>query len=192
MAQWLDTETKALLQPALPPKDVATATIGYTLVLLDRGADESLLRRALYRIHPNNESITGRVFESPGPWSLRSELSEAEAMFGQFELICAEAVAVFLRDDVARSGDAAYLGELFGNLTESPEFAWAWLVFRLPGFDEQGRAFWDQFLGEEPASWAQAEARMPLRLRTRRKKARIMHHWIRKIGGTCLITNDTA
>jgi len=190
MTTWLDTQTEALLQPLGPQKETAVGTVGYSVVLLDGGVNAPLFRRAVGRIHPGNEAVIADICRGPGPWVVRSELSRAEAMRGQFELICADAVSVFLRDEVVRSGEPAYLETLFANLAASPEFEWVRLVFRLPLSDEREQAFWQQFVGPDPTSWADMEARMPLHLRTRRKKARIMHHWVRKYGGTAILTNE--
>jgi hypothetical protein len=178
---WLDTETKAILQKEHEPRLAPPAVAEFGLVLLRKGEDEKRLVRAICRVKdcPEPEAVT--LSRSPLPVIIDPGLSEADALFGQFELICCDAVAVFIRSEVLLAeGQKDYLDALFKKVLESPEFRPTRIeVIEVPATDA-GKVFADQFLGdlgsldklpvEEFSVW------VPL------KKARMMQHWSEKAG----------
>ena len=75
------------------------------------------------------------------------ELTEPDAILGQFELICADAISVFLTDNVAKYGSSEYLASLYSALLKSDEFHETRIrVISIPD-TELGSEFIDQFLG---------------------------------------------
>ena len=55
--------------------------------------------------------------------SLKHGLTEADALLDQFELICCDALSVFISDDVIKNGTSEYLIDLCNNLLCSDEFS---------------------------------------------------------------------
>jgi hypothetical protein len=184
---WIDTETKALLGAAPPNKVVATGLAGFSLILLDRGSNSAVLTRALLRIQPWNPSLMSSVTSSECPITIATGLSEADAVLGQFEIVCAEAISAFVRDEVVSEGDPHYLDRLYASIRQSPEFTQVIIrLFHVPD-SEDGRSFLQQFLGDETSAW-----HTPLLLKTLAKKARIMRHWGEKLGCTIVVENVAA
>jgi hypothetical protein len=188
MLEWLDTETKAMLQQA-PPEKLAPADTGmFTLVLLQKGNDASRLVRALARILGVSPRQPEVLAARTCPLSIVSSLSLADALLGQFELVCCDSISVFLRDDIVSSGDRHYLNQLYRQFPESPEFKnVAVKVISLPD-TVLAQHFVDQFLGEPngvviAGAPSHCESMM-------RKKARIMAHWAQKIGAEVVIADD--
>jgi hypothetical protein len=166
---WLDTETQAQLASS-PPEKLAPPTVaGYSLVLLEIGANRRRVAQTLERLIDQTVPKT-----PPCPCVVQRELSLADAMQGQFELICADSVSVFIDDDVIRNAKAKYLDELFGKLRRSPEFQPVRLRVHMVPDGERGANFLRQFFGRE--------IKTPFFRRVTRKKARIMQHWGEKIG----------
>jgi hypothetical protein len=117
-----------------------------------------------------------RVITRRLPCTVKATLSHADALLGQFELISSDAISVFLNDEVFNGASRKYLNELYSQLVQSPEFEIVSLnVESIPSTD-RGNDFVDQFLGNDGA-WRTEVLKLP------RKKARIMEHWARKIGG---------
>src|SRR5262249_36228 len=111
---WLDTETRAILQknhePKLPPPKAAE----FALVLIRKGTDDQRLVRAVQRINECSEAKANKLSRLPTPITINPGLTEAEALFGQFELICCDAIAAFIRSEVImEQGERAYLHNLF-------------------------------------------------------------------------------
>jgi hypothetical protein len=176
MPQWLDTQTKAILQNADPPKCAPPLAAEYSLVLLEKGQWPELHRRALCRIlGPEKAEITPELLGRACPYVIESSLTYASSSLGQFELICGNSISVILRDEVALDGECDYLRSLFQSLRQSPEFQIVTLTLLHLPEDERGKDFGDQFLGGE-------NALLPVVVAATRKKARIMEHWARKIG----------
>jgi len=179
---WLDTETKAILDRADEPRIAPPKAAEFGLVVLRKGGEDGRLARAIRRINDCVESRAIALSRSPVPITVNPGLTEAEALYGQFELICCDAVAVFVRSDVLEEqDDPNYLDSLFRRVLRSPEFEPARIdVLEVPATKE-GREFVDQFLGElrseerPGGGWS---------LRVPRKKARIMKHWAARVGAT--------
>ena len=188
MSKWLDTETKAMLQQS-PPGKCAPADIGeFTLVLLKRGRDLDRLLRALRRIPGLSRAKAVETAARMCPVPIASGLSLADAMLGQFELVCCDAVSVFLRDDVVVSAEYSYLGELYRQFQKSPEFETVKVKVTSVPNTVTGEHFVDQFLGGADiiprlvaAGLRSCEENMM------RKKARIMAHWAEKVGAKVVI-----
>jgi len=178
---WLDTETKAILQQEYDPK-LAPPKVGeFALVLLQKGADLDRLIRAVSRINECSKEAAVGVTSLPLPITINSGLAEAEALYGQFELICCDAVAAFIRSEVWQDqSNSEYMKALLRKVLRSPEFRSINLeVLEVPA-TESGQKFVDQFLGH--SQWSRNGEGLPLSVRVPFKKARIMDHWAARIG----------
>lgn len=175
-SEWLDTQTSAILHGSDHPRVAPSLDADFSLVLLRFGGSQDLNRRALSRIlAPEKQETIDDVLDKPCPFVIESSVSYEDASLGQFELVCADSVAVILRDDVAFDGDLDYLDNLFRSLCRSEEFQRVTVTLSGIPSDDRGRNFCDQFLGA-------VDVLPPLTFPTMRKKARIMQHWGGKIG----------
>ena len=177
MIKWLDTETRAILDPAPPERIAPPDTAAFTLVLLSvpAGTPDRLVG-ALQRILGGDCQTAYQLLARPLPAAVRAHLSYADALLGQFELIACDAISVFLIDQVVENAPADYLTGLYADLRESPEFRTVSVRIESMPDDEQGRDYLGRFTGA-------ASPELPLELRIMAKKARIMEHWASKIGG---------
>ena len=166
---WLDTQTKAQLG-ACPPEKLAPPTVaGYSLVLLERGPDRRRVDETLQRI------IGDASFALPRcPVVVQSDLSLTDALQGQFDLICADSVSVFLADEVVQNATKKYLNEIFRSFCLSPEFQQVRVRVESVPQNDDGARFLRQFFGEMLSP--------PFRQVAARKKAHIMQHWGIKLG----------
>lgn len=178
---WLDTETKGMLQkeahtPSAPPK-----TADFALVIIRKGDDHGRIVRAIRRINNCDETAADTLAKRPLPIVVNSDLSEAEALLGQFELICCDTISPFIRSEILRDQrHPKYVPSLFARILASPEFAPTTIdVLHVPA-TEAGRQFLDQFLGisshDQESDFLQTNVSVPF------KKARIMKHWASRIG----------
>ena len=179
MSEWLDTETKALLQNAPPEKLAPPGTMGFTLVLLSKTDDVVRLRiaamKASWLAAAFNAALT-----NPCPLALATGLTQDDAMLAQFELACCDSAAVFIRDEVISENDRAYLSGLYSELSSSQEFRPVGIQVHSVPHNDDGRRYLQQFLGSDETSPHCAQ--IPLHLMVMKKKARIMCYWGRKIG----------
>lgn len=190
MSAWLDTETKALLQQVPPGKLAPPNTATFTLVLLKKGADSARLTWSLARVPGCSKQGASAAVSRICPLLITSGLSLADAVLGQFELICGDSISVFLRDEVALSATGDYLGQVYAQFRRSQEFEEVTVhVASVPDTD-QGRRFGEQFLGYTADNVDDTPKNYPLEMRIMRKKARIMAHWARKIGAKIVIAGD--
>ena len=178
---WLDTETRAILQKQDEPKLAPPKAAEFGLVLIRKGRDEQRLVRAICRINDCRESEGIAVARQPTPIIINSGLTEAEAQFGQFELICCDSIAAFVRSEVLLERDQKdYLDALFQRVLQSPEFRPTRIdVLEVPA-TEAGERFVDQFLGN-----AIPEAKRPreeFSLWVPYKKAKLIKHWAARVG----------
>jgi hypothetical protein len=104
----LDTETKAILQKEHEPKLAPSKAAEFALVLIRKGTDDQRLVRAIRRINECSESEAIELSRLPTPITINPGLTESEALFGQFELICCDAVAAFIRSEVISNGLRAF------------------------------------------------------------------------------------
>jgi hypothetical protein len=177
METWLDTETRALLQRSPPNKLAPPDTARFTLVLLAiTGSGRERLLETVRRVLECSPQDALLVLAQPLPVPLKSGLAHEDALLGQFELACCDAISVFLADEVAAHGASDYLTDLYGRLLQSPEFEI--VSMRLESIPEnpQGEDFLRQFVGRTVRHF-------PIELKVLRKKARIMEHLAAKIGG---------
>lgn len=119
---WLDTETKAILKKEDELKLAPSKAAEFALILLRKGNDERRLTRAISRINDCGESEAAELIRSVLPVTIDPGLTESEALFGQFELICCDAIGAFIRSEVLEQSGESYLRSLFGKVSHSPEF----------------------------------------------------------------------
>lgn len=174
---WLDTETKALLQHSPPEKLAPPDTATFALVVLSLCGDD---RRAVASVVQRAADVSAeeaeRILRRRMPATVKTGLSYPDAQIAQFELICCDAVSVIIADEVVAQARADYLADLYARLRKSDEFALVPVrIDSLPD-SPSGRAFCDRYLGGHmPVS--------PVVTSLMRKKARIMQHWATRIGG---------
>ena len=180
---WLDTETTAILQKPCDPKLAPPTTMNYALVLISGASDRQRLIRAIRRINECGESKAVALADQRPPMTINWDLTEADALHGQFELICCDAISIFVRSHVASSGERAYLDSLFQKVVGSVEFRSTQVTIDQIPETESGERFIDQFLGERSICKS-----VPTTLEVSFKKARIMKHWARRIGGRIRFT----
>jgi hypothetical protein len=189
---WLDTETKAILQKEHEPTPTLCKAAEFALVLIRNGAIDGRLVRAIRRINECGESEAIELSRQPTPFTINPGLTEAEALFGQFvgqfELICCNAVAAFIRSKVIlEQDDYIYLRSLFQKVAQSPEFRPTRIdILEVPA-TEAGERFVDQFLGSAVRDESFSGV-VPY------KKARIMKHWAARVGAEvrCEVVDNSA
>jgi hypothetical protein len=184
MTTWLDTETRAMLQREPPKKLAPPDTATFALVLLavpERG--QTQLLKAIERATECSPQEALRILGRKPPLPLKAGLSHEDAMLGQFELVCCDAVSVFLADDILTHAARNYLPDLYEQLLKSPEFEPVSVLVESVPANPRGEKFLGQFLDR-------TECAFPIKLQTLRKKARIMEHWAAKIGGRVTIVPE--
>jgi hypothetical protein len=185
---WIDTETKAILQrdheEPLAPAKVAE----FALVLGPKGVDRERLIRAVCRINDCSRSEAIALLNQPSPVTINLDLTEEDATLGQFELVCCEAISAVVRSEVAGEADRGYLAELLQQVSRSPEFQPATIRIDDVPMTEAGRKLVDQFLGMDLGRLK--ELGFPRRFAMPAKKARIMKHWAARVGAQ--VSSDTA
>ena len=178
---WLDTETKSILQKDYEPKLAPPKAAEFGLVLLRKGSDDLRLVRAICRINDCPESEGIAIAQQTTPAVINPGLTEAEALWGQFELICCDAVAAFVRSEVLLDPEQRdYLNTVFQRVLLSPEFKPTTIDVREVPATEAGERFLEQFIGK-----AIPEGNRPLdefTLLVPYKKARLMKHWAIRVG----------
>ena len=173
---WLDTRTKALLQNVPDDKSAPPKAAEFALVLLRKGPDRLRMLRAITEINKCSQPEAIALEKQALPVTINLGLREEEALWGQFELICCDAISIFLRSEIVEQNDQSGLSSLYGKFLESAEFKPTRVeILELPG-TEAGEKFVHQFLGGPPT-------RLPTTVFAPYKEARIMHHWARRIGG---------
>jgi hypothetical protein len=178
-AEWLDTQTKACLQKDPPDKQAPADVDGFTLVLLERGADCQRVERAIRALAGDDVPV-----EVNCPAVLRQNLLLPDALVGQFELICSDSISVFLRDDVVRYAEPSYLCSLYDHLRTAEEFSPVTVQLESIPDNENGRRFLLQFFGQFLGVGATHTVA--------RKKARIMAHWGTKMGISVAVDDRAA
>jgi len=176
---WLDTQTKEILQKVVEPKLAPPKVAEFTLVLVRKGADHARLVRAIRRINECDEPEAVELAARRTPVRVNSGLSEGEALWGQFELICCDAVSIFIRSEALDQMDLAEFQSLVQKTSQSTEFQPTTVTIAEVPQTESGLSFVDQFLGSfEPAR----DAALPSAVVVPFKKARIMQHWATRVG----------
>src|ERR1700760_2227511 len=100
LMNWLDTETKAILQGEATAKLAPPKVAEFALVLIHKGVERERLVRAVCRINDCNQLQAANLVSRRSPVTIHSDLSEEEATCGQFELICCDAIAAVIRSEV--------------------------------------------------------------------------------------------
>jgi len=178
---WLDTETKAILLREHEPKLAPPKAAEFGLVLIRKGSDEQRLLQAICRINNCLETEGVALARQPAPVIINLGLTEAEALSGQFELICCDSVSAFVRSEVLLERDQKdYLDALFQRVLQSGEFRPTRIdVLEVPATDA-GERFMEQFLGnlarEDKRPMDEFSLWVPY------KKARLMKHWAVRVG----------
>ena len=174
---WLDTQTRELLQKIDDEKLAPSRAAEFGLVLLHKGPDRQRLVDAVIEINKCSEADAAVMASRPTPITINPGLTEGEALWGQFELICCDAVSIYLRSEVLEQNDRSYLWPLFEKVSESPEFKGTTVTINRVPATEPGEKFLDQFVGRSAR-----KRTFPMTLTVRSKKARIMLHWATRIG----------
>ncbi len=175
---WLDTETKSILCRELEPKLAPPKAGEFDLILLKEGMDFKRLVRALARTNQCTEAEATNLACRRLPYVVSHGLTEAEALYGQFELICCDNISAFFRSGIVSGANMPnHLDALFRNILTSPEFLPVKIdVVSIPQ-NESGEEFVDQFLGLPfPSKGSLTDITVHF------KKARIMDHWATRIG----------
>jgi hypothetical protein len=174
---WLDTQTKELLQKVRDEKLAPPKTAEFALILLRKGQDHQRLVEAIVQINKCSKSEAVVLARRETPVTINPDLTEDEALWGQFELICCDAISIFLRSEVVEQNDRGYLWPLFKKVLESSEFKPATVSIERVPVTEPGEKFVEQFLGGVPVKRV-----FPMRFTVPFKKARIMEHWAGRVG----------
>jgi hypothetical protein len=190
MSTWLDTETKALLQQIPPEKFAPPDTGTFTLVLLEKGRDVVRVAQSLARVSGVREEKVKHLVSQCCPVPVASSLSMADALLAQFELVCCDSVSVFLKDEVVSSASRSYLTRLYSQFKSSPEFDDVIVTVSSIPKTDQGIRVVDQFFGGVEWVSCDVPAGYSYRGIMKRKKARILTHWAKKIGGEVTIAGD--
>jgi hypothetical protein len=176
---WLDTQKKEILQKVGEANLTPPYTAALTLVLVRKGTDHDRLVRAICRINECDEPEAVKLAAQRTPVRINSDLSEGDALWGQFELICCDAVSIFIRSEVLDQMDLAEFQSLVQKTSQSTEFQPTTVTITEIPRTESGLSFVDQFLCSfEP----EKVAGFPSTLIVPFKKARIMEHWATRIG----------
>lgn len=184
---WLDTQTKELLQKVSDEKLATPKTAEFALVLLRKGQDHQRLVDAIIQINKCSESDAAVLASRRAPLTINPDLTEEEALWGQFELICCDAISIFLRSEVVEQNDRRYLWPLFKKVLESSEFKPATVSITQVPESEPGEKFVEQFLGGLPAKRV-----LPVTITVPFKKARIMEHWASRVGAELKLDTSEA
>jgi len=174
---WLDTRTKEFLQWVQNDKLAPPKTAEFALVLLRKGQDHERLVDAITQINKCSGPHAADLANRRTPVTINLDLTEEEALWGQFELICSDAISIFLRTEIVVQNDRLYLWPLFQKILQSSEFLPATVRISDVPETESGEMFVEQFLGRVPVKRV-----FPVAIGMPFKKARIMEHWARKIG----------
>ena len=144
--------------------------------------------RAVSEINHCSEVDAAGLLNRPTPVTINRDLTEEEALWGQFALICCDAISVFVRSEVLEQNGRAYLESLFNTVLHSAEFRPTKVSIAQVPKTEAGEKFIDQFLGRKFTPEV-----LPVALEVPFKKARIMNHWATRVGANVQIdaTRDT-
>jgi hypothetical protein len=174
---WLDTQTKEILQKAGDDKIAPSKAAEFALVLLRKGPDDQRLIEVIAEINNCNEAAAAVLAKRDTPITVNPDLTEEAALWGQFELVCCDAVSVFLRSEIIGQNDQSYLRPLFKKISGSSEFRPTTVnILQVPA-TESGDKFLTQFVRIPTVKHT-----FPIKLKVPFKKARIMEHWANRIG----------
>jgi hypothetical protein len=146
---WLDTHTKELLRKVPDEKLAPAKTAEFALVLLRKGSDHKRMVEAIMAINRSSEAEAAVMAGRAAPFTVNPDLTEEEALWGQFELVCCDAVSVYLRSEVIEQNDRSYLWPLFDKISESSEFRPVTVTILQVPATESGDRFLEQFVAAQ-------------------------------------------
>jgi hypothetical protein len=180
LANWLDSETRAVLCADPPDKLIATATTSFSLLLIVRGKDE-------FRVTEIVSAI--RSFAPPQtidlPFVVAQNLELDEAIAGQLALVACDCISAFVRDEVVNAAATETLRQLHKEILSSPEFEQVSVQIESIPESADGRQFRERFFGA-------TIVRTPSKVKVFRKKARLIELWAKRIGATVFMENTIA
>ena len=177
-----ERKTQAKRRRAPPWKLAPADTATFTLILLDVGSsDRARVVSAVELIVRETDAGVRARLAGPLPLAVERGLSHADALLGQFELICCDCISVFVCDTVLASASPQYLTSLFARLRASPEFDLVTARLESVPLGPKGLAFLNRFFGRRHVD-------LPLELRVMRKKARSMRQAAEQIGARLVIS----
>jgi len=183
---WLQTQTKALMDHLGPERFAPPGTDPFGLVLLSMPAHAiHRVAAAVQAMRSTSPDAGGApLVDHPLPLVVRHGLTLHDALLGQFELTVCDAVSVFLSDDVLATAPPDYLASLYADLLKSPEFQN--VPFRIKSLPSDGRSreYLEYFLGR-PFTLMPL---MPLDLTVMRKKAKVMAYHASQIGAWVVLS----
>jgi len=184
MSNTPERKTQAKRRRAPPWTLAPPGTATFTLVLLEVGcSDRGRVASAVERIVRDTDVNVRARLAGSLPLAVEHGLSHADALLGQFELVCCDCISVFICDTVLSSASSPYLTSLFTRLRTSPEFDL--VAARLESLPQgpAGRSFLNRFCGR-------MEVDLPLELRVMRKKARSMSQAAESIAARLVVSED--
>ena len=190
MVDWLDTETKALLQQSPPEKYAPADTGKFTLMLLRKGMNWERVLRYMVKVPGISvNKATALNYSRSYPLQVAAGLSIADAMLGQFELICSDSISIFLRDDIVQTASPSYLTQICYTTRCSTEFKRIEVNVSCVPANDLGKRFIEQFISV-PEILLNISHPGNYKMTVMRKKARIMAHWAKNIGAEVTIADE--
>ena len=123
MSSWLIPETKAILSRTPPGVFTPAASDAFTLIALTHfDPFETRVIRAITRILQTSEDDARMMLQERPPFKVRDRLTYAEAINGQFELVCCNAISIFIPDEIFQNASQTYLEALYRTTLQSAEF----------------------------------------------------------------------
>lgn len=171
MHEWLDPTTRAILSKATVNTTAAIETSAYSLLLLEKGSDETRVEETVAAIQQGAPTDLGQF-----PFVLARRMSFVDALAGQFALACCDCVSAILPDETIDRADRGFLRELYAQVMKSADYEFVHVqTYDVPPTDE-GRRFCWQFFG--------LAVGLPgcMTSRVFQIKADLMEHWADKSG----------
>jgi len=145
MVEWLDTQTKALLQRAAPEKmsPPDTATFSLVLLAIERQKHNRVVQTLcqIFGVSLGTAHHILDILANEQPKVLKHGLSYPDALMGQFDLVCCDCISVFLADEVVEQAPKNYLSDLYSQLRQSSEFEIIHVRIESIPKNQQGEAF---------------------------------------------------
>ena len=168
---WLDRETRSILQPSFPKSATAIAVEGYSLLLIRPGGDRNRLGEFVSELRANHVANLSRIKNV-----VVQQLTLEEALAAQLTLSCCDCVSAFVSDTIIFDDNAVYLARLCDAVQSSPEFKETEVIIKSMSDDPLARKFCWQFLGMAIGH------KFPMTVSVFQKKARLMRHWAARCG----------
>jgi hypothetical protein len=168
---WLDLETRSLLNKVPYRPETSVDCRGYSLLLLRAGPDTSRIVQAVADIQRLGSKNSTNI-----PIVIAQQLTIDEAMAGQFSLCCCDCISGFVDDNLVHNDDETLADDVTSIVVNCEEFSLVSLRVNHVPPTEAGRRFAWQFLG------CAIGVSTPLDLTVYYKKARLMSHWAPRCG----------